>query len=332
MMGAHAPLADSVASTLSKPGNARMDIGLVGLGRMGGNMARRLSRGGVRVVGYDPDAAAREALAAEGVLEPADSLRTLVTRLAAPRVVCLMVPAGRVTEIAIQDLWPELARGDVIVDGGNANYKDTQKRAAGLATAGIELVDCGVSGGVWGLDNGYTLMYGGSAAGAARVLPFARVLAPAPDRGHLHCGPPGSGHFVKMIHNGIEYGMMQAMAEGFALMENKREMDLDVAAIAETWRHGSVVRSWLLDLTAAFLKDDPSLASIAPVVADSGEGRWTVQEAVEQGVPAPVLSLALMARFASQGRGDYAGRVLAMMRKSFGGHAVVGADTEKSSG
>ena len=309
-----------------------MDIGLVGLGRMGGNMARRLSRGGVRVVGYDPDAAARDALAGEGVIEPADSLRRLVAKLAAPRVVWLMVPAGRVTEIAIQDLWPELARGDVIVDGGNANYKDTQKRAAGLATAGIELVDCGVSGGVWGLENGYTLMYGGSAEAARRVEPYARVLAPGADRGFLHCGPAGAGHFVKMIHNGIEYGMMQAMAEGFALMENKREMDLDVAAIAERWRHGSVVRSWLLDLTAAFLKDDASLASIAPVVADSGEGRWTVQEAVEQGVPAPVLSLALMARFASQGSGDYAGRVLAMMRKSFGGHAVVGTDTGKTPG
>jgi 6-phosphogluconate dehydrogenase len=307
-----------------------MDIGLVGLGRMGGNMARRLAAGGVRVVGHDPDATARDALASEGVIEPADSLRALVGKLAAPRVVWLMVPAGRITELAIQDLWPELARGDVIVDGGNANYKDTQKRAAGLATAGIELVDCGVSGGVWGLANGYTLMYGGSAAGAARVLPFAQVLAPSAEHGHLHCGPAGAGHFVKMIHNGIEYGMMQAIAEGFALMENKREMDLDVAAIAETWRHGSVVRSWLLDLTAAFLKDDATLAGIAPVVADSGEGRWTVQEAVEQGIPAPVLSLALMARFASQGRDDYAGRLLAMMRKSFGGHAIVGADAGKT--
>jgi 6-phosphogluconate dehydrogenase len=308
-----------------------MDIGLVGLGRMGGNMARRLARAGVRVVGHDPDATVRDALATERVIEPADSVRALVAKLAAPRVVWLMVPAGRVTELALQDLWPELARGDVIVDGGNANYKDTQKRAAGLATAGIELVDCGVSGGVWGLQNGYTLMYGGSPAAAARVLPFARVLAPSPDHGHLHCGPAGSGHFVKMIHNGIEYGMMQALAEGFALMENKREMALDVAAIAETWRHGSVVRSWLLDLTAAFLKDDATLAGIAPVVADSGEGRWTVQEAVEQGVPAPVLSLALMARFASQGRDDYAGRVLAMMRKGFGGHAVV-ADPGKAPG
>ena len=302
-----------------------MDIGLIGLGRMGGNMARRLAQRGVRVVGYDPDEAVRAGLAAERVIEPAPSLQAVAAMLAAPRVVWLMVPAGRATELAIQDLWPELARGDVIVDGGNANYKDSQRRAAGLATAGVEFVDCGVSGGVWGLEHGYTLMYGGSAEAARRVLPYARLLAPAADRGHLHCGPAGAGHFVKMIHNGIEYGMMQAYAEGFALIANKRELSLDVAAIAETWRHGSVVRSWLLDLTAQFLREDPALAGVAPVVADSGEGRWTVNEAVEQGVPAPVLSLALMARFASQGRDDYAARVLAMMRKSFGGHAVVGA-------
>jgi 6-phosphogluconate dehydrogenase len=306
-----------------------MDIGLVGLGRMGGNMARRLARQGVRVVGYDPDEAVRARLAADAVIEAADSLQAVVARLTAPRVVWLMVPAGRATELAIQDLWPELARGDVIVDGGNGNYKDSQRRASGLATAGIEFVDCGVSGGVWGLDNGYTLMYGGSAQAARRVESLMRLLAPAPDRGHLHCGPAGAGHFVKMIHNGIEYGMMQAYAEGFALLANKSELALDVAAIAEAWRHGSVVRSWLLDLTATFLKDDPALAHVAPVVADSGEGRWAVNEAVEQGVPAPVLSLALMARFASQGRGDYAARMLAMMRKSFGGHAVVDAPARK---
>ena len=306
-----------------------MDIGLVGLGRMGGNMARRLARQGVRVVGYDPDEAVRARLRDEAVVEPVDTLQAVAARLAPPRVVWLMVPAGRATELAIQDLWPELARGDVIVDGGNANYKDSQRRAGGLATAGVEFVDCGVSGGVWGLENGYTLMYGGSRQAAARVEPFVRLLAPAPDRGHLHCGPAGAGHFVKMIHNGIEYGMMQAYAEGFALLANKTDLGLDVAAIAETWRHGSVVRSWLLDLTAAFLKEDATLADVAPVVADSGEGRWTVNEAVEQGVPAPVLSLALMARFASQGRGDYASRMLAMMRRSFGGHAIVDANARK---
>ena len=307
-----------------------MDIGFIGLGRMGGNMARRLAVGGVRVVGFDPDHAVRAALGNEGVIEPAASLQAVAAQLEPPRVVWLMVPAGRTTELAVQDLWPELARGDVIVDGGNANYKDSQRRAAGLASAGLEFVDCGVSGGVWGREHGYTLMYGGSAVAAQRIEPFARLLAPAQDRGYLHCGPAGAGHFVKMIHNGIEYGMMQAYAEGFALLEGKRELDLDVAAIAETWRHGSVVRSWLLDLTAQFLKDDPGLAGVAPIVADSGEGRWTVNEAIEQGVPAPVLSLALMARFASQGRDDFAGRVLAMMRKSFGGHAVARADKPAS--
>jgi 6-phosphogluconate dehydrogenase len=299
-----------------------MHIGIVGLGRMGGNMARRLARGGASVSGFDPDAAAAAALAKEGVLTAAPSLVELARALPAPRIVWLMVPAGAATELAIETIWPEMAAGDVIVDGGNANYKDSQRRAAALAAAGIHFVDCGVSGGVWGLENGYALMFGGSAAAAALIAPFARILAPAPDRGWLHCGPAGAGHFVKMIHNGIEYGMMQSFAEGFALMENKHELNLDVAAVAEMWRHGSVVRSWLLDLTADFLAQDPVLANVAPVVADSGEGRWTVNEAVEQGLPAPVLTLALMARFGSQGRSAYADRLLAMMRKSFGGHAI----------
>ena len=187
-----------------------------------------------------------------------------------------------------------------------------------------------MSGGVWGLDNGYTLTYGADAEAVRAILPYMKILAPAAEQGHLHCGPPGAGHFVKMIHNGIEYGMMQAYGEGFALLENKREFELDVAAIAQTWRYGSVIRSWLLDLTAEFLHADAGLGAIAPVVADSGEGRWTVQEAIEQGVPAPVLSLALMARFSSQGRGEYAQKILAMMRKSFGGHPVQSADRAQS--
>ena len=299
-----------------------MEIGIVGLGRMGGDMARRLARGGVRVFGFDVDDATRLALHRERVIEAADSVRAMVAQLSFPRVVWLMVPAGTVTELIIEDVWPELARGDVIVDGGSGHYKDSQRRAAALASAGVHFVDCGVSGGIWGLENGYTLMYGATAEAARTVLPYMKILAPGEDRGHLHCGKPGAGHFVKMIHNGIEYGMMQAYAEGFALLENKHDLALDLAAIAQTWRHGSVVRSWLLDIAAEFLGADVALGGVAPVVADSGEGRWTIQEAVEQGVPTPVLSLALMARFASQGRGEYAAKMLAMMRKSFGGHAV----------
>jgi 6-phosphogluconate dehydrogenase len=297
-----------------------MQIGIIGLGRMGGNMARRLARGGVEVHGFDPGAAG--ALAEEGVVAAAESLAKLVAALAAPRVLWMMVPAGDATEATFGTLCATLSPGDVIVDGGNANYKDSQRRAQVAAARGIEFVDCGVSGGIWGLDEGYALMFGGSAPAAARIAPLAKILAPAPDRGWMHCGPTGSGHFVKMVHNGIEYGMMQAFAEGFALMRNKTELAIDVASVAETWRHGSVVRSWLLDLTAEFLAKDATLAGIAPVVADSGEGRWTINEAVEQGVPAPVLALALMNRFESQGKGDYTAKLLAMMRHGFGGHAV----------
>ena len=297
-----------------------MQIGIVGLGRMGGNMARRLARGGARVTGFDRDAQARTALA--GTIATAASLRELVGALSAPRVVWLMLPAGDVTEAGIDELGACLAPGDLVVDGGNANYRDSQRRGAMLAAIGIRFVDCGVSGGIHGLEHGYTLMFGGEPEAAAMLAPFARILAPAPDAGWLHCGSVGAGHFVKMIHNGIEYGMMQAIAEGFALMHNRSDLALDVAKIADTWRHGSVVRSWLLDLTAEFLAHDAELSDVVPTVADSGEGRWTVQEAVEQGVPAPVLSLALMARFASQHRGDYASRLLAMMRKSFGGHPL----------
>ncbi len=233
-----------------------MQIGIVGLGRMGGNMARRLARGGVEVIGFDADAKAAATLAGEGVLEAAPSVVALAHRLSAPRVVWIMLPAGRVTELAVEEVWPELAKGDVIVDGGNANYKDSQRRGAALASAGIGFVDCGVSGGVWGLDNGYALMFGGSEASATLIEPLAKILAPAADAGWLHCGPCGAGHFTKMIHNGIEYGMMQAYAEGIALIKGKTEFGIDVAAVAEMWRHGSVVRSWLLDLIVEFLERD----------------------------------------------------------------------------
>ena len=301
-----------------------MQIGIVGLGRMGGNMARRLARGGADVTGFDRDPQARTALA--GTIATASSLRELIAALPVPRVVWLMLPAGDVTEAAIDELGTSLAPGDLVVDGGNANYRDSQRRGALLAAIGIRFVDCGVSGGIHGLEHGYTLMFGGEPEAAAMLAPFARILAPAPDAGWLHCGSVGAGHFVKMIHNGIEYGMMQAIAEGFALMHNRSDLALDVAKIADTWRHGSVVRSWLLDLTAQFLAQDAELSDVVPIVADSGEGRWTIQEAVEQGIPAPVLSLALMARFASQHRGDYASRLLAMMRKSFGGHPLASDD------
>ena len=305
-----------------------MNIGIVGLGRMGANMARRLARGGVRVTGFDPDEGVRRSLAAESI-SGVGSLADLVEQLPAPRVVWLMVPAGAPTQQAIDDLAALLAPGDLLVDGGNANYHDSQRRGAALASRGIRFADCGVSGGVHGLANGYALMFGGSAEAAAMLAPYATILAPAPDAGWLHCGPVGAGHFVKMIHNGIEYGMMQALAEGFALMHNRQDLELDVAKIAQMWREGSVVRSWLLDLVAAFLADDAELADVAPVVADSGEGRWTVQEALEQRIAAPVLTLALMARFTSQGGGDYANKLLAMMRKSFGGHALAHVDSRK---
>jgi 6-phosphogluconate dehydrogenase len=299
-----------------------MQIGIIGLGRMGANMARRLARGGASVAAFDVSAEARAAIGKENNIRPHDSLKALVGALPAPRVVWVMLPAGDITENTLKDLASLLARSDVVVEGGNSMYKDSKRRAAWFRDQGIGYVDAGVSGGIWGLENGYALMLGGEKADVARVEPFAKILAPAPDAGWLHCGPAGSGHYVKMIHNGIEYGMMQAYAEGLAMMKARTEFNLDLAAVTEMWRHGSVVRSWLLDLTAEFLKDDASLEGIKPVVADSGEGRWTAIDAVELGVPAPVMSLALMSRFASQGSDDYASKLLAMMRAGFGGHAV----------
>jgi 6-phosphogluconate dehydrogenase len=300
-----------------------MQIGMVGLGRMGANMARRLAQGGIGVIGFDPDPDARAAFASAARCSAVDHLEALMHALPPPRIVWLMVPAGEQTEETIAALAPRLSAEDVLVDGGNAFYKDSVRRAVELASYGVRFVDCGVSGGVGGLEHGYALMFGGSPAAARAIEPVVKVLAPAPERGWLHCGPSGSGHFVKMIHNGIEYGMMQALAEGMALLKGKAEFGLDVAAIAEMWGHGSVVRSRLLELTAELLRADAELTAVAPIVADSGEGRWAVAEAIEQGIPAPVLSLALAMRFASRGKADYIDRILAMMRKSFGGHAVV---------
>ena len=299
-----------------------MKIGMVGLGRMGANMARRLRRGGMEVVAYNRSAEVTHELAKETGLQPTDSLQALVNALDKPRIVWLMLPAGEATQHAIDQLVPMLNADDVLVDGGNAFYKDSMRRGNELAKSGIHFIDAGVSGGVWGLENGYALMAGGEVVAMRRLEPFIKVLAPAQDEGWLHCGPVGSGHFVKMVHNGIEYGMMQAFAEGLALLKGREDFKLDLAAITEMWRHGSVVRSWLLDLTAEFLKEDQTLDAIQPFVPDSGEGRWTALEAVEQGIPAPVMSLALMMRFASQGANDYPAKMLAMMRKGFGGHAV----------
>jgi 6-phosphogluconate dehydrogenase len=255
-------------------------------------------------------------------VQVSDTLAGLVAGLPAPRVLWLMLPAGAPTEETLGELRGLLAAGDVLVDGANAWYRDSMRRAQELAPLGLQLVDAGVSGGVWGLVNGYGLMVGGTAEAVQRVEPFLKVLAPAPERGWLHCGPSGAGHYTKMVHNGIEYGLMQAYAEGLALLRARGDLELDVAKIAESWRHGTVIRSWLLDLTAEFLAEDDRLESIAPVVADSGEGRWTALESIELGVPTPVMTLALMQRFDSQGRGDFANRVLARMRQSFGGHAV----------
>jgi 6-phosphogluconate dehydrogenase len=290
---------------------------------MGANMARRLALGGVRAALYDRNPGTTAGLAREIGGPAATSLTDLIDKVQSPRVVWLMLPSGEPTETAISQLQALMHEGDVLVDGGNSYYKDSVRRAATLGRNGLQYVDAGVSGGVHGLANGYCLMVGGTEGAVERLKPYLRLLAPAPDTGWLHAGPAGAGHFVKMVHNGIEYGMMQAYAEGFALMGAKPEFGLDLAAIGELWRHGSVVRSWLLDLTADALKDPAGIAAIEPVVADSGEGRWTAAEAIEQGVPAPVMSLALMMRFATQGRNDFAARLLAKMRQGFGGHAVI---------
>jgi len=299
-----------------------MRMAMIGLGKMGGNMVRRLCRGGVEVVGYNRSPQIVATLASEEGMMAADSLHGAVEKLTAPRVVWLMLPCGEPTEAAIDALSDILEPGDVIVDGGNSNYHDSQRRGAMLAKQNIEYVDSGTSGGIWGLDNGYCLMVGGSDAAIAEVTPALKVLAPSAEHGWAHVGPVGAGHFTKMIHNGIEYGMMQAMAEGFALMKGKEEFNLDLAQISELWRHSSVVRSWLLDLTADALKEDQKLADVAPFVPDSGEGRWTVIESIDQGTAAPVLSLAMSMRFTSQDQEGYDFKLLSMMRNAFGGHAV----------
>ncbi len=299
-----------------------MQLAIIGLGKMGANMVRRLCKGGIDVIGYNRSPDIVHTLAGEVGMKMATSLADIVKNCPTPRHIWLMLPSGTPTENAIIELIPLLNAGDIVIDGGNANYHDSQRRGQLLAQHKIGFVDVGTSGGIWGLEKGYCLMAGGATEHILSLAPALRVLAPDAQRGWAHVGPVGAGHFTKMIHNGIEYGMMQAYAEGFALLRGKAEFNLDLAQIAELWRHSSVVRSWLLDLTADFLQDDQTLDASSPVVADSGEGRWTVEESIAQGVPAPVLAMALYMRFASQDNEGYANRMLSMMRKAFGGHTI----------
>ena len=307
-----------------------MQLAIVGLGRMGGNMARRLVERGHQVVGYSRTRATVDEYIPNGII-PAYSPQEVAAHLAPPRVVWFMYPAGEPTEQAIFEFAPLLQAGDLIVNGANSYYKDSIRYAERLREQGIHFADVGVSGGVWGLENGYGLMAGGDPEVIARIEPILRDLAPAPDKGWVHVGPVGAGHYAKMIHNGIEYAIMQAYAEGFELLRRKEEFGIDLAAVAEAWRYGTVIRSWLLDLIAGFLQDDQQLSEIAPYVADSGEGRWTAHEAIDLGSPAPLITLALHERFRSQDPEGFQYRFLAQLRRAFGGHAVKKAVDDKQS-
>lgn len=302
-----------------------MEIAMIGLGKMGGNMVSRLLRGGHRVIVHNRSPEPVNVAVAEGAIA-ATSFEDAVAMMTPPRAVWIMLPAGEVTEEAVRRFSNLMDVGDVLIDGGNSNYKDSMRRSAYLADKGIYYVDSGTSGGIWGLSEGYSLMVGGRSEAIAIIRPALETLAPAADRGWAHVGPSGAGHFVKMIHNGIEYGMMQAYAEGFEILRAKHEFDLDLHQIAELWRYGSVVRSWLLDLTANALAEDQDLSDLRGWVADSGEGRWTVFEAIDQDVPAPIITLALQMRFVSRQDDSYAAKLLAAMRNQFGGHAVKKAD------
>jgi len=298
-----------------------MELGMVGLGKMGGNMATRLAQGGHGVVVYDRNLEKVKRAEQDGVVG-ANSLEDLVARMEAPRAIWIMVGAGDPTESVITALADLLEKGDTIIDGGNSNYKDTMRRSGDLKEKGIYLVDAGTSGGIWGLEEGYSLMVGGEQEAVERLHTVLETLAPGKELGWGHVGPSGAGHFVKMVHNGIEYGLMQAYAEGFEILRAKQDFDLDLHQVAEIWRHGSVVRSWLLDLTANALEADPELRDIKGWVADSGEGRWTVADAIDLDVPAPVITLSLLMRFVSRQDESYAAKLLAAMREQFGGHAV----------
>jgi 6-phosphogluconate dehydrogenase len=295
-----------------------MRIGMVGLGRMGGNMTVRLIRKGHQVVAFDPGAEARQRVVQAGA-EEATSLADLAGKLEAPRTVWIMVPSGKVTEDTLAALGDLLAEGDTVIDGGNSNWKDSVRHAEQLGAKGVTFLDCGTSGGIWGLDNGYCLMVGGDRGAFERVEPIFAALAP--DDGYAHVGRPGAGHFVKMVHNGIEYGMLAAYGEGFEIMRAS-DFELNLGEIAAIWRYGSVVRSWLLELLVDAFAKDPDLAKVKGYVEDSGEGRWTVLAAIDENVPAPITTLSLFARFASRQDESYAAKVIAALRNEFGGHAV----------
>jgi len=296
-----------------------MQLGMIGLGRMGGNMTRRLMRAKHEVVAYDRSPDAVRELAGEGAT-PAASLAEVCARLTAPRVVWLMVPSGKPVDDTIGALVPALARGDIIIDGGNSNFHDTMRRGAALTPRGIAFVDAGTSGGVWGLENGYCLMVGGDREAVSHCEPIFTALAPAD--GYAHVGPTGSGHYVKMVHNGIEYGMLQAYAEGYEILHASSEFDVDLHQVAAVWNHGSVVRSWLNELAESAFEKDNALADLKGYVDDSGEGRWTVQEAIDLNVPAPVITLSLLARLRSRQEESFGAKVIAALRHEFGGHAV----------
>ncbi|HWF45013.1 MAG TPA: decarboxylating 6-phosphogluconate dehydrogenase [Candidatus Kapabacteria bacterium] len=300
-----------------------MEMGMIGLGRMGANMAARLVRGGHKAFGYDPNADARKRVEADGI-SAYDSLTSLVAAMKKPpRAIWMMVPAGAPVDETIASLTKYLERGDILIDGGNSNYKDTIRRAESLQQNGIAYVDAGTSGGIWGLKEGYSLMIGGDEKIVEQLRPIFETLAPTPTTGWGRVGPSGSGHLVKMVHNGIEYGMMQAYAEGLSILKHKKDFGLDAHQIAEIWRYGSVIRSWLLDLTADALGKNPELEGIAPVVADSGEGRWTVFEAIDNDVPAPIITLSLIERLRSRDKESFSDKLLSAMRNEFGGHPIV---------
>jgi len=298
-----------------------MELAMVGLGKMGFNMTMRLIQGGHSVVGFAHSAKSIQAAEKIGAVG-ASTLQDAVNKLISPRIVWLIIPAGNPTFETIDFLTKMLAKGDVVIDGGNSYYKDSIRHAEMLAEKGIEFVDCGTSGGIWGLKEGYSMMIGGKPEVVEMLRPIFETLAPAPDKGWGYVGPHGAGHYVKMIDNGIEYGMMQAFAEGFSILKSKKEFGIDLAEVSRIWQHGSVVRSWLLDLAARALEQDSNLADIKPWVADSGEGRWTVFESIDLNVPAPVITLSLQTRFASRDEENFTARMLAALRNQFGGHAV----------